>query len=232
MHVAIIPRARVHRYGTLLGAVTPRTQNATIAWVTILVIGLLAIGWCSRSPAPRPTAPAPQSEAPGSTTPSPPDARAAAPASPLRGGQWIEDPLETENIYEKGISFRLDAEALPPGRTASRRPYLVVRCQNTRTDVILTTWTPTVVDRRSPGRAVVGLSFDDAPASRERWRESSDREALFAPDALRLARAIAKAQTLRVEFTPVNAPVVTVAFNVAGFDQHIATLAADCGWKP
>lgn len=215
-----------------MGPVTQRTHNATIAWVTILVIGLLAIGWCSRSTAPRPTAPAPQSQAPGGMTPSAPDARAAAPASPSRGGQWIEDPLETENIYEKGVTFRLDAEAIPPGGIASRRPNLVVRCQNTRTDVILTTWMPTVVERRSPDRAVVGLSFDGAPASRERWRESSDREALFAPDAMRLARAIAKAKTLHVKFAPVDAPPVTVAFDVSGFDRHIATLASDCGWKP
>ena len=212
-----------------MGPVTPKSSSATVAWVVVLVTGLLTIGWCSRSTAPTPSATAPQPETHPFPAASLPERTTNSPASPSRGGKWIENQVEGETIYEKGVSFQLDAENMASG---GRRPNLIVRCQNTRTDVILTTWTPTVVERGRPGRAVVGLSFDGAPASRERWRESSDREALFAPEALRLARAIAKAQTLRVEFTPVDAPVVTVAFNVAGFDEHIATLASDCGWKP
>lgn len=212
-----------------MGPVTPKSSSATVAWVVVLVIGLLTIGWCSRSTEPTPSATAPQPETrtfPATNLPARPT---TSPASPSPGGKWIGNQVEGETIYEKGVSFQLDAESIPPG---GRRPNLIVRCQNTRTAVILTTWTPTVAERRSPGRAVVGLSFDGEPASRERWRESSDREALFAPDAQRLARAIARAQTLRVEFTPADAPVVTVAFEVSGFDQHIATLASYCGWKP
>lgn len=212
-----------------MGSVTQKSSSATIVWAAILVIGLLFIGWCSRSTEPTPSATAPQPETRTLPATNLPEHPTTSPASPSPGGKWIGNQVEGETIYEKGVSFQLDAESIPPG---GRRPNLIVRCQDKRTDVIMVTWIPAAVERGRPGRAAIRLRFDDAPAYQGRWRESSDREALFAPDAMRLARTIAKARTLRVEFTPADATPVTLTFDISGFEQHLATLASNCGWRP
>ncbi|MBI2820992.1 MAG: hypothetical protein HYX74_02090 [Acidobacteria bacterium] len=76
------------------------------------------------------------------------------------------------------------------------------------------------------------VRFADAPPHRQRWTESSDNEALFAPNAIRMARDIAKAKTLRIEFIPFNASPAVVTFHVSGFEEHIGKMAAACNWKP
>ena len=58
------------------------------------------------------------------------------------------------------------------------------------------------------------VRFDDAGAERQRWSQSTDNEALFAPNAVQMARNIAKAKTLRFEFTPFNASPVIATFDV------------------
>jgi hypothetical protein len=47
-----------------------------------------------------------------------------------------------------------------------------------------------------------------------------------------MARQIAKAKAVRLEFTPLNAPLALVTFDVSGFDQHVGRVAAACGWSP
>jgi hypothetical protein len=95
----------------------------------------------------------------------------------------------------------------------------------------MVTGMPASVEKGDLEGHTVRVRFDDAGAERQRWSQSTDNEALFAPNAVQMARNIAKAKTVRFEFTPFNASPVIATFDVSGFDQHIGRVSAACGWK-
>jgi hypothetical protein len=77
----------------------------------------------------------------------------------------------------------------------------------------------------------VTVSVDDEPAKTERWSDSDDRLALFAPDGAALARRLLKANTLRFGYSPHNADDVVAQFHVTGLAKLIEPVARECGWK-
>ena len=77
----------------------------------------------------------------------------------------------------------------------------------------------------------VHVSFDGEPESTERWADSDDHDALFAPDGAAFAQRLSTAQTLQVSYTPHNASRATAQFQVAGLADAIHPAAKHCGWK-
>ena len=75
----------------------------------------------------------------------------------------------------------------------------------------------------------MGLAFDDGPQSVERWPDSEEHDALFAPDSAALATRIASAHHLRFTYTPHNAQPVTVNFDLNGADEVVANVRKTCG---
>jgi len=132
----------------------------------------------------------------------------------------------------KGVSFYLKAENTVEGWLAREKPSLMVRCREKHTNVYMVTGMPASVESGHLEGHTVRVRFDDAPAERQQWTESTDKEALFAPSAVQMARSISRSKTLRVEFTPFNASPAVVTFDVSGFNEHIGKVAAACGWKP
>ena len=74
----------------------------------------------------------------------------------------------------------------------------------------------------------VGIRFDDQPESSERWADSSEHDALFAPDGTAFARRLARSHTLRFGFTPHNAASVTIQFTTNGFGSVLERVASQC----
>jgi hypothetical protein len=68
-------------------------------------------------------------------------------------------------------------------------------------------------------------------AFEEQWGESTNSEALFAPNPIQVAKLLAKARTMRFRFTPFNASPVIIAFDVRGFDKHIGLVSKTCSWE-
>jgi type VI secretion system protein VasI len=147
------------------------------------------------------------------------------------GGKWL--PLQNTSAMDdsNGVSFNLDAENEIVGWLKQKTPTLVVRCKEKATNVYMVTGMAASVEGGDLEGHTVRVRFDDAPAQRQRWSQSTDNEALFAPGAAQMARKIAKGKTLRLEFTPFNASPVVATFDVLGFEQYIGRLAAACGWK-
>ena len=81
-------------------------------------------------------------------------------------------------------------------------------------------------------RHTVHLGFDQSTEVAQQWFDSSDKQALFAPDGVALARQIANARVMYFGFTPYNASPVVAEFDVRGFDDLIQSVATICGWKP
>lgn len=110
------------------------------------------------------------------------------------------------------------------------RPLLVVRCEGRRTDVFVYTESAAAIEPQDENHSV-RIAFDGKPLTQERWMDSSEHDALFAPDGRAFAERLRTTQTLRFGFTPHNAAPVTTEFDVRGFDAVAARLAKTCGWR-
>jgi hypothetical protein len=101
-----------------------------------------------------------------------------------------------------------------------------------QTEIYLLTGMPMNPELGRFNRYTVRIRFDDKPARREFWSESTDHEAVFAPSPIVLARQLAKANELKLELTPFNSSPQTVVLPVVGFQEPLADLAKACGWRP
>jgi hypothetical protein len=110
------------------------------------------------------------------------------------------------------------------------RPVLTVRCSGGVTDVFVLTESAAKVEESKDHRTV-HVAIDEGPERIERWVESADYDALFAPDGPAMAREIAAGRTLRFGFTPYNAVPAVAEFDIRGFDRLIDSVAKSCRWK-
>jgi len=110
------------------------------------------------------------------------------------------------------------------------RPVLVVRCLARSPEVFVFTDSAAKIEPRTDDHTV-RIGLDDAPERVERWPDSADHDALFAPDGSALARQLTGASTLQFGFTPHNASPVVAHFNVAGLAELLDSASRDCGWK-
>jgi len=208
--------------------VAPKRKTTPVTWLVTIFFGLVFVGWCSSLLTPRSSPPSQQQAVASSpaTTSSP------ATGVPPPGGKWTEARQASQMDDTQGVTFHLEAENSVEGWLKRGKPSLIVRCREKRTDVYMVTGMPASVESGDLDGHTVRVRFDDMPAQQQRWSESTDKEALFATSAVQMARNLAKANLLRVEFTPFNASPAIATFDVGGFDQHIGQLAAACGWKP
>lgn len=130
----------------------------------------------------------------------------------------------------KTVSFALDAISDVTASTSRTPPQLVARCLSRKTEVYIVTG-PLSFERQT-GSHTVHVQVDDDAAQSEQWVDSEGSHELFAPDAVALTDRLARAQRLRVGFTPFNARPVTAEFIVEGFDQLAPLLTRTCGRRP
>jgi hypothetical protein len=107
------------------------------------------------------------------------------------------------------------------------RPVLAARCISRHTEVFVVLGTAPSIENGGDMHTVrVGL--DDEPDVEQQWLDSTDMQALFAPDAAAFAARMVTARRLRFAFKPFNAPPVAVEFDVHGFEGPLAAMAKTC----
>jgi len=210
--------------------VAAKKKTGCLTRVVAIFFGLVFLGWLSSQFGTKPPVRPPSSST--VTTAPAPVAAPPKPTAPPPGGKWAQSQDTSAMDDSKGVTFFLDAENEITGWLARQKPGLIFRCKEKSTDVYMVTGMPAAVERGDLEGHTVRVRFDDGEAQRQRWSQSTDSKALFARNAVQMARRIAKAKTLRLEFTPFNASPVIATFDVSGFDQHIGRVAAACGWKP
>ena len=126
-----------------------------------------------------------------------------------------------------GVRFELAADHDVAVWHKRVRPMLTVRCVSGTTEVFVTTHSAASFEPDA-GLHSVRLSFNDGAAVGQQWQDSTNHEALFAPDGPAMARQIAQARKMSFLFTPFNASSVRVDFSVDGFDDHLASAAKAC----
>ena len=144
--------------------------------------------------------------------------------------QWSrEDEYRWIANHKRSVAYTLDADQQVRVWTTHVRPSLVVRCLNRKTEVFVYTETPSKMES-TDGLHSVRLTFDGAAGSEERWPDSAEHDALFAPDGTALARRISSAHRLRFGFSPHNADPVQVDFELGDAATVMSHVAKTCGW--
>lgn len=153
--------------------------------------------------------------------------RAHAPLVFPRWSQAHEDRWISN--HPRSVAYEIDANRPVAVWMRRVRPMLVVRCLSKTTDIFVFTDTAARIEPRDDNHTV-RIGFDDEADVTERWPDSADHDALFAPDGLVLAQRLARARSMRFAFTPHNADTVVAEFNVTGFDAVASTMSKTCGW--
>jgi hypothetical protein len=125
------------------------------------------------------------------------------------------------------VAYELEAENKVPVWLGQVRPILVVRCYSRKVDVFVYTESAARIEPQDEDHTV-RLAFDKQGSSTERWPDSAEHDALFAPDGTAFARRLARARALRFGFTPHNAPPAVAEFDLRGVER-VAAAVQDCG---
>lgn len=152
----------------------------------------------------------------------------AAPASVASGAKW-----STKNVARwigngrRSFAVELSADNKVAIWQREVRPVLVVRCLSKRPEVFVFTDSAAKIEPRTEDHTV-RISLDGSPDVTERWPDSADHDALFAPDGGTLAHQLTGARTLQFGFTPHNAPPVVAHFSVAGLAEVMGSARREC----
>jgi len=111
-----------------------------------------------------------------------------------------------------------------------RRPALIVRCMSKSLEVFVFTGSAIKMEAQTEDHTV-SFKFDDEPDRTERWPDSAEHDALFAPDQAAFASRLMTARTLRFGYTPHNAEPAVALFQVSGLGEMIEPSAKACGLK-
>jgi hypothetical protein len=126
--------------------------------------------------------------------------------------------------------FELAAQNKVPVWMKHVRPMLVVRCLSKNTEAFVFIESAAAIESQDEDHTVQ-VAFDNEPASVERWPDSVEHDALFAPAGDAFVRRMARARTMRFAFTPHNALPTEAQFEVSGFSELIEPVAKQCGWQ-
>lgn len=156
---------------------------------------------------------------------------ASAPRAPSTS-RWHVGDSRSPMDDSRGVSLSLDAsDPITAWPGESFTPTLVIRCREHKTAVFIRNGCSPNVEYGLSGQATVRLRLDSAPAQAEVWTESTDKQSLFSPTPIPLARRLSKAQRLTYEFTPFNSSQATTTFDLAGLDSLISQVSSCCGWR-
>jgi hypothetical protein len=205
-----------------------RRTRAIIALAVVLAFigSLLAMGR-ARTDGPAASPPLEESAPAAGVSPVAPEPAIEAALAPA----WVGSTRAARGRDgSRFVSFQLAALRDVPAWMKHVRPVLVARCLSRRTEVFLATGSAVSVEPGSDDHNVQ-VQFDDEAPVAQRWAGSVSYQELMAPNGVALARRLARAETLRVGFTPYNSEPVVADFNVRGFDRLVGSLAATCGWR-
>jgi len=145
---------------------------------------------------------------------------------PSRG--WIENSSAWTGGLRKSIAFEVASRNETPVWMKTVRPVLVVRCVKGRTDVFVVTDSPVAMEAQDEDHTV-RIALDEQAVRTERWPDSTEHDALFAPNGVGFAAQLEHARTLRFGYTPHNASPVVAHFDVAGLGDKLSHTRAACG---
>ena len=128
---------------------------------------------------------------------------------------------------KRSLAYELEADNKVHVWMRQVRPVLVVRCLSREIDAFVVTGSASSAEAGRDDHAV-HVTMDDQPPAAERWLDSAEHDALFAPRGATFVDRLAKARSLRFEFTPHNTPTAEASFDLTGAADVAARLARTC----
>ncbi len=213
------------------GAITPtELPQARATSMLMMVAGAVAcagaavtIGFVAARPAAREQGGHPTARTATAITSARAHTTAPPPArwSTARQARWVSN-------HPRSMAVEVEADNAVTAWMKQVRPTLVVRCLQKRIDVFVFTDSAARIETEDENHTVT-LSLDAGVGSTERWPDSAEHDALFAPDGAAFARRLAQTGRLRFGFTPHNAQPVEASFDLEGAADAIAPVLARCG---
>lgn len=146
--------------------------------------------------------------------------------SSVKGWQYNEKMSEMDG--KKTAVLYLMAENKIPGLISEARPSMFIRCQNEKPELYISTEVSVEYEGIYSSGNKVRVRFDNQGPVQQRWEASTDRQALFAPNASQLIKQLSSTDVFLFEFTPYNKGAQTVRFNVAGLSNQLTKIAQAC----
>ena len=144
-------------------------------------------------------------------------------------GKW-RVRKETSPIDDKTIVLlNLDAEAPIKGWPSKEEvPTLILRCKESRTEAYINTGMSPQVEYGDGATARV--RFDKERVTEIRMGKSTDGEALFFPEAIKIIKQMAQHEAMLFEFTPFNSSPTMTTFDLKGVAEALKPLRETCRW--
>ena len=209
----------------------PRSKHRDIVFVTLAaaISGIVTLGWLVARTAPGPEVAVAAATESTPAAVSPTAKTATVPAS--RTYQWTSaNSAVWAGDMKNAVAFELEAENTIGVWMRTVRPALILRCSGGSIEAFVFTASAARLEPNTDDHTVE-VSFDGAATSIERWRDSEEHDALFAPAGTAFVQQLTGARVMRFGFTPHNAAPVTAEFNVAGLSAVLASAARTCGIK-
>ena len=212
-----------------------KQRDRKLMAVGVGVIGISVILGLLIASSGTPTGPAPDGANPTQVTSAP--ARRLAQTPPLANqvtatfkSKWNSTNRDWVGNQRRAIAFELASENKVAVWQRQVQLMLVVRCMANRIDAFVFTQSPAKMEPQDNDHTV-RVAFDGEPEKVQRWPDSDEHDALFAPDGAAFAQRLASAKTMTWGFTPHNASPVSTIFNVAGLAELMAPAAKQCAVK-
>jgi len=163
------------------------------------------------------------------------EVRSAPPTAPAPTAAPAVQTWSTEkrvtwlgNQRRAAATFELASENVVKTWFGPARAALVVRCTARSIEAFVVTGSPIKIEPRVDGRTVT-IRVDGEPVKSQRWVDSDDHTAVFAPDAAAFVQRLRKARSFDFGYSPHNSSDVVAQFNVLGIDGLIAAASKECG---
>ena len=193
------------------------------ALATLLVMDVRPSAETAPRPMARATVGVSASSAVADADPALPPVPASDPAMPVKWSSKGQARWVTAS--RTSAAFELGAERPIAVWNETVTPVLVVRCTKGRIDTFVYTDSAARIEPDDDNHTVK-LSFDDEAGIHERWPDSIEHDALFAPDGRALADRLSSARSFHFTFAPHNAGPATARFDVRGLKEKMAATKA------
>ena len=147
-------------------------------------------------------------------------------------GKWTISRSNSLMDDSKTVVISLDAEnniSAYPNKSVI--PELIIICKENKTQLYIDVKVSPNPEYGLYNKSTVRIRLDDNKFLKQRWSESTNGEALFAPKAISLARKLNKSRTMLFEFTPYNSNSQLAEFDVRGLEPYLKELSKTCNWN-
>ncbi len=145
-----------------------------------------------------------------------------------QSGGWQVTDKRNEMDGTREVALVLDAQNEVEGFIGSNRSYLVIRAKD-KPEVFIHVGSPFESIYGEFDATSVRLKFDDGTPIKQRWSESTNREAAFASSPVKLVQQLSASNKFLFEYTPFQKRATTVRFDLTGLSPKLEPLADVCG---